>query len=195
MPSEGRATGIASGRGLILVLAFWVAIPAGCATIWQPVDGHLQTACCIIEIPRDWMRLTTPTYDMFSRDGPYLQYILLQERPVATPFRYTRQKMEAAMLPHEMARVVIDNLSMDPHIRDLRLLENGPAMVGGQPGFKLIFTYQDTQGVDMQTLYYGAVHADRYVNLRYNATQRHYFDVDRNRFDQVFQSLRFVSER
>ena len=141
------------------------------------------------------MRLTTPTYDMFSRDGPYLQYILLQERPLAIGFRYTRQKMEAAMLPHEMARVVIDSLSVDPHIRDFRLLENGPAMVGGHPGFKLIFTYQDVQGVDMQTLYYGTMHTDHYVNLRYNATQRHYFDMDRHTFDQVFQSLRIVSKR
>jgi len=195
MPSGGRATWVVSGRRLILLLACWVATLGGCATIWQPVDGHLKTACCTIEIPGGWMRLTTSNYDMFSRDGPFLQYILLQERPVAEGFRYTRQKMEASMLPHEMARVIIDNLSVDPHIRDLRLLENGPAMVGGQPGFKLIYTYQDTQGVDMQTLYYGTVHADHYINLRYSATQRHYFDMDRDTFDRVFQSLRIVFAR
>lgn len=176
-----------------LAAAVFIAI-SGCAAVWQPTHGRLEKPGWSMQIPAGWMRLTTPSYDMFSKDGPYLQYILVQDRPLSQGFQFTRRTVEADMLPHEMARVIIDNLQADPQVRDFTLLANGPAMVGGRPGFKLIYTYQDRQGVDMQTVYYGTVHAAHFFNLRYTAVQRHYFPADQDTFEQVAQSLHLPSD-
>lgn len=166
-----------------------VLLLAGCATVWQPVQGRLETATWSIQVPDGWVRLTTPGYEMLSKDGPYLQYILIQETPIDKGFRYTRRVVTQDMLPHEMAGVVMDNLRADPQIMDLVLAENAPAMIGGQPGFKLVYSYQDRQGVAMRTIYYGTTNGARFFNLRYTATERHYFAVDRDAFEQVAKSL------
>ncbi|RJQ87123.1 MAG: hypothetical protein C4519_01200 [Desulfobacteraceae bacterium] len=162
----------------------------GCSAVWEPVRGRIESSRWSVQAPEGWMRFVAPTYEMLSKDGPYLQYIFIQERPVSAAFKYTQQHIEADMLPHELARVVIDNLQGDPQISGFTLLANSPAQIGGKAGFKLVYTHQDRQGLDMKTIYYGTVHSDRFLNLRYTAAQRHYFNVDMYTFEQVFKSLR-----
>lgn len=174
---------------LILLMTLW-----GCAAVWQPVQGRQNAPGWSIALPDGWMHFATPAYDMYSKDGPYLQYILVQERPLTQEFHFTTRTMAVDMLPHEMAGIIIDNLRADPQIRNFSLVSSAPVMVAGRPGFKLIYTYQDRQGVEMQTIYYGTVHMDRFFNLRYTATKRHYFAADRDTFEQVARSLRLTAD-
>ena len=85
---------------------------AGCATLWQPVPDQLNVGTVSFRPPSGWMRLSTPSYDMFSKDGPYLQYIFVQERPLNQAFRHTRRVLNRTLLPSEAAEVVIDNLQI-----------------------------------------------------------------------------------
>jgi hypothetical protein len=161
----------------------------GCATAWRPVQGRLVSSRWSIQAPEGWMRLDAPNYEMISKDGPYLQYIFIQERPLAAGFNHTRQHLERGMLPHEMARVILDDLRADTQISGFTLLSNTPAQVGGLPGFRLVYSYRDRQGVDMKTIYYGVVFSGYFFNVRYTAARRYYFAADRNTFQQVFKSL------
>ena len=135
------------------------------------------------------MRFVTPTYDMLSKDGPFLQYIFVQERELSKSFKNTRQHLDADMLPHEAAQVIVDSLKADPQIRDFALLKNTPNQVGGRAGFKLVYTYRDHQGLAMQSIYYGTVNGSYFFNIRYTATQRHYFAADLDTFIKVVDSL------
>lgn len=139
------------------------------------------------------MRLSTTAYEMVSRDGPYLEYILLREQPLTQGFQHTRRKIDAGMLPNEAAQVIIDNLKADPAIKQLTIIANEPAEVGGREGFRLVFTYRDQQDVDLRTDYYGAVIGSSFVSLRYNAAQRHYFHAELPAFRNALQSLRCSS--
>ena len=167
-----------------------VVVLDGCASLWQQVEGRAQATHCSIQMPPGWMRLSTNAYEMVSKDGPYLQYILLNEQPVTQGFQYTRQKVRADMLPNELAEVVIANLRGDPSVGRLRLIDNEPALVCGADGFKLVFTFKDQFGVDMRTLYYGVMTASTMISLRYNAAQRYYFEAALPAFEAAFQSLR-----
>ncbi|MDA8141509.1 MAG: hypothetical protein M0036_22935 [Desulfobacteraceae bacterium] len=175
---------------LALIVIFFFC--NGCASLWQPVHGTLSAAHWSVQVPDGWMRLTTPTYEMLSKDGPYLQYILIQERPISEGFHATGQKMDTQMLPNELAQVVIDTIQVDRQIRDLYVLSAVPAMIGGRQGFKLIYTYLDQNSVEMKTIHYGALFPPYYFNLRYTAAARHYFDADENTFEQVAGSMRFI---
>ena len=130
---------------------------------------------------------------MFSKDGPYLEYILIQSRPLGRGFRYTRQRLSPDMLPHEAAQLITNNMRIDPQIRQFRLLASEPAMVGGRLGFRLIYSYQDQNGVELKTIHYGVVLPDAYFNLRYTAAQRHYFDSELPTFNKVVDSLRSIT--
>jgi hypothetical protein len=141
-------------------------------------------------IPEGWMRLVMAEYEMFSRDGTYLHYILIQERPLERGFRFTRKKIEADMLPHEAAEIVLDDLRSDPQIRSFKVLENAPAKVGGAPGFRLQYIYIDPHGLETQSIYYGALNSGALFNLRYTAARRHYFEKYLADFETVRNSLR-----
>lgn len=176
-------------------IAWWMAALVtllslmACAP-WKPAPQRLCMAAWAVDIPEGWMRLRTPDYEMLSKDGPYLQYILIQERSVDQGFRFTHRKMDPFMLPHEAAQVIVDNLSADPKIQNFRLHTNEPASIDRSLGFKLVYSYTDPQGVDTQAVYYGAIIDQRFFSLRYTAAKRHYFPRYLDEFEQIHRSLR-----
>lgn len=177
------------------VIFVWVVVTlmlTACAGPWNTAPDRLSGPQWSITPPEGWMHLSTQESEMLSKDGPYLEYILLQSRPLAQRFRHTKQKLNAGMLPHEAARLITDNMRTDPLIRQFRLLASEPAMVGGHDGFRLTYTYKDPSGVEIKTIYCGVILPDRFFNLRYTATQRHYFEKELPAFNQVVESLRFV---
>ena len=168
-------------------------LSGGCASLWRPVGGELKTPGWSLSVPAGWMLFETGSYDMLSKDGPYLEYILVQETPLSQGFRFTRQRLTADLLPHEMARIVIDNLSADPQVSDFRLIDSAPAVVGGRPGFKLVYTYQDRYDVPMKTVYYGTVNATHFIQLRFTAARRHYFAASLDDFQSLCQSFKLLA--
>lgn len=181
-------------RRLVIGFVALVALMlSGCAGPWEMAPERLNVARWTVDSPEGWMHLSTPESDMLSKDGPYLEYILIQSRPLNQGFRFTKQKMNPHMLPHEAAQLITDNMRADPMIRGFRVLSSEPAMVCGRVGFKLIYNYQDPNGVELKTILYGVILPESYFNLRYTAAQRHYFDSELSTFSQVFKSLRPVS--
>jgi hypothetical protein len=179
------------------MMGVWLAVVlalTACAGPWKTAPDQLRSPQWSIASPDGWMHLSTQESEMLSKDGPYLEYILIQSRPLAQGFRFTNQKLSPDMLPHEAAQLIADNMRSDPLIRQFRLLASEPAMVGGQPGFRLIYSYRDQYGVETKTIYYGVILPNLFFNLRYTATQRHYFDKELPAFNEVFDSLWFVSD-
>lgn len=173
----------------------WIAamlMLVACAGPWKTAPDHLDTPQWSISSPEGWMHLGTSESEMLSKDGPYLEYILIQSKPLEEGFRYTNRKLDPGMLPHEAARLITDNMRRDPFIRHFRLLASEPAQIGGREGFKLTYSYQDQYGVEIKTIYYGVILPGHFFNLRYTAALRHYFDKELSAFMMVFQSLRFA---
>jgi hypothetical protein len=125
---------------------------------------------------------------------PYLEYILVQSRPLAKRFRFTRQFLDPGMLPHEAAQLIIDNLRSDPRFRGFQLLAANRRWLPIHAGFKLTYTYLDKYGVTMKTIYYGVLLPDRFFNIRYTAAQRYYFEQELPTFKTVLSSLQLSSD-
>ncbi len=178
------------------MIGLWVAaalLLAACAGPWKKAPDQLQSPQWSIASPEGWMHLSTQESEMLSKDGAYLEYILIQAKPLAHGFRFTHQKVKANMLPHEAARLIVDNLRTDPLIRKFQLLASEPAVVDGHAAFKLIYSYWDQNDVKLKTIYYGVILPDQFFNLRYTAAQRYYFDQELPAFNKAFQSLQLVS--
>ena len=166
----------------------------GCAT-WSPVNGRLNAERYVVDIPEGWMKFDSGGYVMFSKDGPYLQYVLLQERPLEQPFHHTRKRLTASLLPQEAAQVIIDDLSSDKAVQNLSVLENAPAVIDGHDGFMLHYTYRNGQGLILETAYYGFIYKRTYYSLRFTAPQRHYFEKDIRTFESILSNFRLVAAR
>ena len=165
-----------------------------CAGPWQPIRGDLTAPKWSLAAPKGWMHLSMPDSEMLSKNGPYLEYILVQSRPLAKRFRFTKQVLDAGMLPHEAAQLIIDNLSSDPRFQDFQLLGSEPAVAANRDGFKLTYTHVNKFGVTMKTVYYGVLLPDRFFNIRYTAAQRHYFDQELPTFKTVLGSIQLSSD-
>lgn len=175
----------------------WVAamlLLTACAGPWKTVPADLSAPQWSITPPKGWMHLSMPESQMLSKNGPYLEYILIQSRPLTQGFRFTRQELNTGMLPHEAAGLILDNLRSDPLIGSFQLLSSEPATVAGRSGFKLTYSYRDQVGVETKTIYYGAILTDQFFNIRYTAAQRYYFDKELPAFNEVLSSLRLVPD-
>lgn len=177
------------------MIGFWVVLTlllTACAGPWETVPKQLSAPRWSITSPDGWMHLSMPESEMLSKNGPYLEYILIQSRPLTQGFRFTEQKLNPDMLPHEAARLITDNMRLDPLIRQFQLLDSQPVRVGGHPGFKLIYRYRDRFDVEIKSIYYGVILPDQFFNLRYTATKRYYFDQELPAFNKVVDSLGLV---
>jgi hypothetical protein len=166
----------------------------GCASVWQASPSVLQSQHWSLNVPDGWMRFTTPTYDMLSKDGPYLQYLFVQERPFSQPLGHTKRKLDSSLLPHEAAEIIVDNLKSDPQIRRFTLLSSEPAEVDGKMGFRLEYSHLDQQGAEIQSIYYGVILTRTFFNLRYTAARRYYFQKYLDEFEQMRRSLRLSAD-
>jgi hypothetical protein len=166
-----------------------VMILTACAGPWQPIRGDLTAAKWSLAAPEGWMHLSMPESEMLSKNGPYLEYIMVQSRPLAKQFRFTKQVLDPGMLSLEAAQLIIDNLRSDPRFRGFRLLASEPAVAANRDGFKLTYSYMDQFGVAMKTIYYGFLLPDRFFNIRYTAAQRHYFEQELPTFKTTLSSI------
>jgi hypothetical protein len=145
-----------------------------------------------IEYPEQWTKLDTRKYLMITKDGPFSQYILVQQRHVDKPFKHTRRAINKGMLPQELAEVILDEIISDRAVLNFRVIENIPAAVNQYDGFRIMFTYETKDGLKFTTIYYGFLQREWFYNLRYNAGERHYSDEDVETLGKVLSSFKIV---
>lgn len=131
-----------------------------------------------MDTPEGWWRVKSDKYLVITRDGAFKHYILAQERPLSKPFKNTGKTLQRNHLPNEVARIIIDEVTADPNLTGLQMIENNPATVAGKPGFQLTFLYTDPAGIIFKTIYYGCINGERYYNLRYSGSEQKYFDEE-----------------
>ena len=148
-----------------------------------------------VEIPEGWWKPKHIDKYLITKDGVFLQYVLIQQRPIDRPYRNTKKKLNRRMLPQEAAGVIIDEIASDRRIYNFNVIENAPAIIDEREGFKILFTFKDKKGSSFKTLYYGFIRGDSFYNLRYNAAMRHYFEKDITDFEQILSSFKVVKNK
>ncbi|MBW2412586.1 MAG: hypothetical protein JRF72_22530 [Deltaproteobacteria bacterium] len=156
--------------------------------------NDLPEADFSVDIPDGWWKPKHTGKYLLTKDGPYLQYVLIQQRPLNKSFRYTKKKINAGMLPQEAAGIIIDELASDRYLMNFRVIENTPANVGGHAGFKVRFTYEDKKKSAYQTLYYGFNSGNFFYNIRYCAAARHYYEKDLASFEHIVNSFELAKD-
>ena len=154
----------------------------------------LPNADFSVDIPVGWWKPEYTGKYLLTKDGPYLQYVLIQQRPIDRKFRNTKKKIRRGMLPQEAAGIIIDELASDRYLMNFRVIENTPASVDGHAGFKILSTYKDKKESEFKTLYYGFISGDFFYNIRYCAAAQHYFEKDIASFEQIVNSFKLIND-
>jgi len=177
----------------LLISLFFIS---GCASVAQERSlKDLPNNDFSVEIPEGWWKPKHIDKYLITKDGVFLQYVLIQQRPIDRPYRNTKKKLNIGMLPQEAAGVIIDEIASDRRIYNFNVIENAPAIIDERAGFKILFTYKDKKDSTFKTLYYGFISGDSFYNLRYNAAMQHYFEKDISTFEQILSSFKVVKDK
>ena len=156
---------------------------ANAGKVYQPGSYSFK-----VKIPAGWRKIDRP-YLLITKEGPFLQNIMVQNRSIRKSFRYTKKKMQKEMLPEEAAQLIIDEYTSDKNIGNLKILNNAPADINGHNGFKIYLTYTGPKGHEFHTLYFGFIKADTFFNLRFTAGSRQYYQKDIETFKRMMTSF------
>ena len=170
-------------------LWLFLLLLTACATAGQPGTGGKAAEDFAVKIPEQWTRLNVPDSFMCSKDGPFEQYIYIQQRHVSDPFPHVKRTLTPGMKPAELAEVLIREISADPAVLDLRVLETAAAKVNRHDGFKMVFTYKVKEGYSFKTLYYGFLSGNWFYGIRYNADVNRYCDEDIRAFEEMMKTF------
>ena len=168
----------------------------GCAT-WVQVGGSYETSShnYKTELPDNWRRYNRDSSQvLITRDGFPLQWISVERRPVDKQLAFTQKKFSKQMLPQEAAEVAIDNFRSNPQIFDMKIIENNPALLGGYPGFKIVYQYQTEKGLTRKGVYYCSLVDDWRYKINYEAPARYYYERDLPALALIKKSFKLLKD-
>lgn len=169
---------------------------SGCQ-VWQP-GGTAFTAeknVFSLTVPSGWNFTTKavggPHTDLLAtKDGVFLQRLVVEHHLLKDPLPNSKRTLTAQMSPFEIAEAVIDDLRTSRALQHFEVNENTPATVGGQPGFKLLLQFQNSDNLRLAEIRYGSLIGDRLYVLRFTAPARHYFERDLATIEEAARSFR-----
>lgn len=178
-----------TARALALSLA--VLLAGGCvprARGFAPAGGFYSYAPGFaVELPAGWLRTPRDAGLTATRDGLLLQRIWVDTEPLSPA---ALGKGLATALPEEDAAQLVDRLEATAgwKVREVR-----PAFLSGAPGYRILASFRDADGLAYGTVVVGAVVGRSRWLVGYAAPSRHYFDLDLPAFERAVASFRVVA--
>lgn len=106
-------------------------------------------------------------------------------------FPITKRKIAEDMLIHEIAELVINEMSLNrEEFLNLEVLENKPVKISSVDTFKIVYAYNDRDFKKNKSVYYGFISGKKFYSIVYIAAQQHYFDRDLADFEWFMDNFR-----
>jgi hypothetical protein len=164
---------------------FLFAILAACATAGP--GGAPENF--VVQVPQQWKKLNVADCSMYSKEGPFAQYIFIQQRPVGQEFPHAKKALSPGMTPKQVSDLFLQEIASDPGVLHLRVLEIHPAKINSYDGFKAVFTYNVKDGYRFKTMLYGFLQGDWFYGIRYNADVKKYSNEDVRTFEKIVKTF------
>lgn len=184
-------------KSLIAPAILVLLLLAGCQT-WQS-GGSRTTASngtYSLEVPSGWMFHPTLAGGQLlaTQDGSLLQRLFVEQLDLTKPLPHSKRTVSDKLSAFEVGETVVDDLRANHALLGLEIKENVPVNFGGQPGFKIHYTYHvaDPANFQVAEVRYGAVHGGKLHFLVFTAPARHYFERDIGAATAAAQSFKFA---
>jgi hypothetical protein len=181
-------------RSLILLAA--AALLGGCATyaVVKPGPTAGPEKTYTVDLPANWIRLTSASDRVVvTRDGFGLQRIVITRTPEKDAFPKIKKAADAKLLPSELAALQIAELkAAGEQAAALTVVENAPAEVDGELGFRIRVEVKNEEGLVFENIYCGVLHKGYYYLIGFHAPRLYYYPKYRPDFDRTLASFKFV---
>jgi len=175
---------------IFLGLAFLLG---GCQGVqWQP-GGQAYTAQdgrFSVRLPTGWSFAEPRSGQVIATaDGLLVQRIVVGHRELKEALPYSKRVLTAGLSSLELVEAMTDDLRADHGLLNLQIVENQPATIGGQPGFKLVTTHHNASKLQITSVLYGFVKGPDLYLLNYIAPTRYFYDRDLPGFEEAVKSF------
>lgn len=156
-----------------------------------------------VKPPRDCNRRTDGKHEVWTLDGPRLQYILFvkgiedggrifsaKASRRGASGKDTLPKFRKGMNLLEVGELFVASLARRG-AQKIITAGFAPAEFGGKDGFRFTFTYRTTAGLNMRGIAAGALLGDKLFMVIYNGTEEFFFDRSKGDFEKILASLTF----
>ncbi len=188
---------------VILFFAVSVLLTACSGTQWKATENTVIRDTqnqFQIKLPAGWMHQTGNKKSILvSRDGLSLQYIkvgIIREHDLQLMVRaISRDKNKRlvlnALLPSELAGIIVSVFKNRKVTRNLKILVNSPAIIGNNiSSFRLLISFITDSGLKIKREVYGYAQGGKLVFIMYQAPVLYYFSKDLHVFKQVVASFK-----
>ena len=168
---------------------------AGCAP-WTRVDptsrNETKRDDYTLDLPLGWVKRTADSNDFFvTRDGPALNYIVVNRQSHDRKLPHTKRETRGDMLPHEVAELAIAEWKSSEATANLEVISNTPVMVGGKPAVRVHIRYKNDRGLPIERVMVALVDTRGRLSIQYEAPAIVYFQRGLPDFDAMVASVRF----
>jgi len=174
----------------VIMLILFIFTVACAATDQTGGSSGSSSHTFTITYPEKWIKLDTKEYFMFTKDGPFKQYIMVRQRHVDKPYKHTDKLIRRGMSPQQAAEVILDAFTSDPSVPDFNLIENAPVTVNRYNGFRIVCTYGTPKGYQFKVIYYGFLVGEWLYGMRYNTAEGYYSEKDVETLRGVLNSFK-----
>jgi hypothetical protein len=167
----------------------------GCASLALVEQKEASGPGYTVELPLQWMRVQGAADDqlIITHDGFGLQRISIAGRKASEAFPKLKKAADEKLLPSELAELHIAELKRSGQTMSaMRLMENGPALIGGRHGFRIHVQYHTTTGLRVEEVHYGVVQNGNYYIVAYSAPSLYYFPKYLSAFNDMVSSFRLL---
>lgn len=191
----------------ILVMLIVTLSLAGCAA-WERVEkAHTKGPgdAYTVDLPVGWVRSTLAGVSggsltqlrgdpvLVTRDGPRLQVIALSRDDGDKAFPKLKKGASEDLLPSELAELYVADLkARGGEMAVLKVLDNRPVRISGQPGFRVHLQYRNTRGLVLEQVTCGLLYRKKFYLVSYQAPALHYFQKTLPDYEAVVASFRLI---
>lgn len=171
-----------------------------------------------LALPEGWGWIMRGDDLMATRDGVFLQHILVERIPIdqavaatdphppserssekwpVRTARFARTRLAPGMSPDDLAGYILDSRRNNPGITDLEVRKVEARRIAGYPGFRAVYDFRVTvlqRGTPYRTIFCGFLRDGWFYGVSYTAALRQYFNRDSETFEAVLQSFRIIGK-
>ena len=145
-----------------------------------------------LDLPLGWVKRTADTNDLFvTRDGPALNYIVVNRQPHDRKLPRTKRETRADMLPHEVAELAIAEWKSSEATANLQVLSNTPILLDGRPAVRVHIRFKNDRGLPIERVMVALVDINGRLSIQYEAPAIVYFQRNLPAFEAMVASVRF----
>ncbi|KQT38167.1 PsbP-related protein [Methylophilus sp. Leaf414] len=149
-----------------------------------------------VSLPVGWVQINGYQSEnalWISKDGYSLQSIRIEALKPDKAFSRIKKPAAANMPISDLAELELAEIkAKSSNAASIKVLENTLENVSDQKAFRLHIQYLNEKGLRFEQVTYGLVSAQNYYRISYQAPSIHYFERDKQTFNQTVTSFKIT---